>query len=750
MSIKFYWDLTDLPEFVRKELFRRTAGIKGDFTYKPNEKGDYIHPASTFARVCSNAMIRGKEGFILNGLSTAGFDDSYGFNAESATILGYDCNGEKHFIPGEKYKHRPCPGVTEIDTELSGGEGKFRISTIKWRCWSKEQLDYMTPYFLTVGITVSIEFGWNIIEKDSLLPISNASELTTYFTNEDGDGDKNILKLVERSSGNYDAALGLISEFDYTARADGGFDCVTVIKNVGGIFSGVFKQRNDEGNTDPESGEDEMQTSIKNYFNRLPQFARRRHMGNRPIDVSGVRRRTRRSRRRGTQTVNDNDKTEQVFYPRDLNYRARIATRGRPSSFDFDNAKDSWWLSFGYLIDFLNFYCSTRLGASEDMFTIDVESSVISAHPNMISNDGNVLLIPNSSAPQILYRDGSTQDNLRGGDPILNDANEILRNQRTKFITKETPTGEGIYITRTDLNSIINWWAEDRSNMCFPSDTEDDTVKRAKYYGYLKNLYVNKNVVIEAIDNHHTFKDIILYILDKMNRAAGEIWDFAIVPYTSSGHDNGTMTIIDKSSTNNFNPNGIFDFKLNQIKSVVRSATFSVKSSDAVAMQTLFGRGIDSTSQEAGSPIDYPQIRDRLMINKDSGSNAPPAQSRSISMNRRIPSKEHSSFYFYTKNDGITYCLVEPYRSIQTELLNTKKDNPLRYSAVQPNTTLELGMTGISGIVNLNTFTVSELPFPYGERCYFQVQNVRHSVSNGSWLTVLTAGVRLKPEHYGK
>ena len=47
-----------------------------------------------------------------------------------------------------------------LDAQFLGGNKALRQATINWTCWSFEDIDRLTPHFLSVGKTVCVEWGW--------------------------------------------------------------------------------------------------------------------------------------------------------------------------------------------------------------------------------------------------------------------------------------------------------------------------------------------------------------------------------------------------------------------------------------------------------------------------------------------------------------------------------------------------------------------------------------------------------------
>ena len=94
-------------------------------------------------------------------------------------------------------------------------------------------LEKLTPYFLSVGKTVVVDWGW--VNSNTV-----TFEVPPFIT-KDTEGkfqvDQTIFvnpqeKILDMK-GDYDAMGGYVSNFSYDLREDGGFDCVTTIIGLG-------------------------------------------------------------------------------------------------------------------------------------------------------------------------------------------------------------------------------------------------------------------------------------------------------------------------------------------------------------------------------------------------------------------------------------------------------------------------------------------------------------------------------------
>jgi len=136
-------------------------------------------------------------------------------------------------IEGE-IPYRPISGIKDMSVDYKGGGmrlGATRTGEINWTSWDFEQLQNLTPHFLQHGKTVLLEWGWSgvgVLRKVS--PIDIFKNNTINF-----DDDKilelnsTILTEIQKQNGHYDAMLGLIQNFTWTVRSDGGIDCTTNI-----------------------------------------------------------------------------------------------------------------------------------------------------------------------------------------------------------------------------------------------------------------------------------------------------------------------------------------------------------------------------------------------------------------------------------------------------------------------------------------------------------------------------------------
>ena len=131
---------------------------------------------------------------------------------------------------------RYLSGLKDISVEYKGGYSETRTANVNWTVGSLDDLDRLTPHFLTPGLTVLLDWGWVMKEPPS-----------TFFNDGriDSGAFNNPLPKIYENKGNYDAIAGIVSNFNYKLNEDGTFDCSTTITAKGvNLFKSVTTDKN--------------------------------------------------------------------------------------------------------------------------------------------------------------------------------------------------------------------------------------------------------------------------------------------------------------------------------------------------------------------------------------------------------------------------------------------------------------------------------------------------------------------------
>ena len=136
---------------------------------------------------------------------------------------------------------RPMPGITGIEVKSKSAYGSLREVTVTFNAWDIRQLEELELLYMRPGYTVLIEWGWAPY-------LDNTSKLTYnpgfYDILDSTPNKEKIFKdlydtAVKEHKGNYDAHFGYIKNYSWSARPDGGYDCITNIISVGEVMESL-------------------------------------------------------------------------------------------------------------------------------------------------------------------------------------------------------------------------------------------------------------------------------------------------------------------------------------------------------------------------------------------------------------------------------------------------------------------------------------------------------------------------------
>lgn len=423
----------------------------------------YKGPMTSWVRVCSNgyglsgSLDQVKPGFVLYG--GRGFYNIYGFDSSTElsgqSIIGYTPRGVPHVIENDlnvsDYPiHVPIPQISKITSTIQ--KELFRRVSIEWTCFSSKQLEYMTPYFLVPGISVIIEWGWNHFNRDSLVDLSDEKKLKDLFNNPYPLYTDNILN----SRGNYEVTFGIITNFEWAIDGNK-IHAVTEVTSKDRIYAGLVvnaraveqSEEDDNNATKITNISSDFRKTINTQIEEFKSFVTGSNIvpGAVPSSIQDVshyilrkynknfdkwqecirgifygRDETERRLSLGQSELSTLERAYKTGNPRPDNVvptstlaRAYTAAnrKSTPNQFNYINTEDDFdgktdkegfWINMGLVVEIMNYHSSTlKIVKNQQFFRIDIDDCVISGHPNLISTDGSILLIPNAEAPKYFY-----------------------------------------------------------------------------------------------------------------------------------------------------------------------------------------------------------------------------------------------------------------------------------------------------------------------------------------------------------
>ena len=218
-------DLTPIAPNIQKRLFEKMDVLGRKNSQSPNEsKSKDISLGLTHAKMASRTtFIR-----MVSGLENPVILMGGELKDDKSLSVGVDeIYGSRSGLQNKS--KRPMPGIKSIDVQFKGGVRALREGVVNSTCWSFEDIDRLTPHFLSVGKTVMIEWGW-VYDKKTL------SQLPTFIDSDNKikrDAYTDYRNVVLDANGDIDMLVGIVKNFEYTTREDGGFDCTTTLSSIG-------------------------------------------------------------------------------------------------------------------------------------------------------------------------------------------------------------------------------------------------------------------------------------------------------------------------------------------------------------------------------------------------------------------------------------------------------------------------------------------------------------------------------------
>lgn len=710
--------------------------------------------------------------------SSAGDDASIYGNDKLSGTIGKTWEG-KAVNANVGRGFRPSPGVTSLEIEEGVGslsrKAKFSIN-----CFTLEQLDQITKYFLEPGFTVFLEWGWNT--PQSLIGYKDKLD-TNYVASFNSFKKTDEVRIS--SGGHYDNYLGFITGGSISFEDNGVY---TVSVEMTGfaelpayLGSGETGKENKK-----ETGDLEFTTNNINrvrdigvlrfmyMFNELPKNRRvktikdldsDRNIAN-PINFLNFEKQT---------SKKINDLTDSGWVKWDGS-DSELEVEGILFPEDVEIVKENdKYIKLGTAFDILSKGTGVngyRIGDKIIKFEINYKNVPITAFENIYSLDGSKLFIPNPNTPKFEL--------------------EVLEEINTDFLNKIFEGDKKPLIQNTFDNSVeyrnqrIQFPESEEFNKVKESDGENSVFsenlkKAANEWGYLENLYINFNFFKNIIDTENFYiKDAITQILNGLSDAVNGLWDFQIEE-VESDKDVKTLSILEM----NFVPDNVkdeisLDVDILGADTYILDSQFNIDIPQAVQNSIITNRLGSPTNtnnirvpktlfaqDEIGNPLTDKVLSkiDEIEIENNEEQNnliGPLEQNVDTRTDEEIKEeiKEKNIKLFTEKLKFIPKSKITKFSDIESpidlydicNLVSYENSNlfsllKVGYDKNTPSVSpmlpidFEFTIQGLSGIKRGDKFKVSGIPRKF-RNGFFQVTDITHSISGNNWTTKVKGSYR--------
>jgi len=181
---------------------------------------------------------------LRKGFDILGADSTYGLD-KGFNNINIDDPSKVFNESGDEFGIRPMPGITNVvinsRSTTSVGLKGLRECTISIKCHSLAQLQAIELLYMRPGYTALLEWGHSVYFNSS---DDDPQQNITYIDIFSGgktrfDVYDEIYKKKIESNGNYDAILGKVNNFSWTADDNGGYDVTINIISMNDIIDSL-------------------------------------------------------------------------------------------------------------------------------------------------------------------------------------------------------------------------------------------------------------------------------------------------------------------------------------------------------------------------------------------------------------------------------------------------------------------------------------------------------------------------------
>ena len=205
--------LSNIPAYVQTELFKR-------MDVEDRNPGTYSKAVWTRAKCWT----------VKGGPKANIIQRRTGVPVEAPVLMGGTLNDDGSLKGGydQIYQPRseggsdggslkPMAGITNVSVSTFGSLGSTRKAQLQFKVYGMDQLDIFLATYMSLGSTVSIEYGWSYHENYGSTYEAISRDIIGTF--------KGMQERISQGGGNYDGFVGLVSNYNFKAMPDGGFDC---------------------------------------------------------------------------------------------------------------------------------------------------------------------------------------------------------------------------------------------------------------------------------------------------------------------------------------------------------------------------------------------------------------------------------------------------------------------------------------------------------------------------------------------
>ena len=647
------------------------------------------------------------------------------------TLYGWESD------PGEGYGYTIPPGIISADIKAQN-RGSLREANIQIKCHNKKQFNIISKLYLRLGYSMLLEWGWSYYYDNDDVFHENyhilANQTNNTFLFNPDQTPQGILNAInkdrELSCGNYDAIIGVVSNYSWNLERDGSYSITLTLKTWGDITESLKANKS----TDPDPTK-EVDPNVPN-LTALDKNANKSDLNKILYNLANY---------LFINQLNRYDSLDNAFIT--------SLTNLTPTQ---DNAP--YGSAIGEIISLsLSGLDPTTNSGQPQGQSNNVNQQQYIKLGALLRIIQNYALMYNTLAPEKdslvnVYPSGPNK-NVDLSIPCFKLESSISLDPRVCVIPfKEIGSGglnlPGVKIPTSPATPINRSFIESLSYFLdsgFP------------YIGLAEEIHININHIAKVLDSYIiretgavSVYDFLQNLMKDVQSALGNINNFEVI----YDEDDNTIKIIDSTfipGIENYLPSVDFNtsipFIINTLDSsygsFLRDTKIQSKLSNAFASQTTIGAQANGNvvGEDATMLSKFNDgLVDRLCKEKNTESTNPnPLDQLQKYLHILVNYKLETDYGTITPEfiDGFKSDMIDLYRYAINTLVSSDVINPPGFLPID----LEITMDGLSGIKIYENYTIDPtmLPEDYVNNIKFITTGVSHKIQGNDWTTTLNS-----------
>lgn len=191
---------------------------------------------------------------------------------------------------------RPCPGLISLTAKSRDTYGLTLEVNLSFKVWSLEDLSAMDQVYFKPGYPVLLEWGHTMYVDRSGNCVGVWEEKpyvddSVFYTEQSFADIEKIVQDKRKQYPNYEAVIGLITNFSYSVQKDGSYDCTLKALSKGSVLEGLKLRTGSDFSKDETDKQDENVTYLTSVYHllleALAKYKWEKKVGPLPSQVGG-------------------------------------------------------------------------------------------------------------------------------------------------------------------------------------------------------------------------------------------------------------------------------------------------------------------------------------------------------------------------------------------------------------------------------------------------------------------------------